>query len=297
MGYSSRYHVASLAAVFLALGVGILIGTGLKSVVSDATRDLESSLRGELSHEQDRSAALSHELGQAQSFEDAAYPGLVRGLLHGRRVAVVVLGEDLSDSLHSNIDQVVGSQSPTGAEVQEFAVVREPPDVHALAVSLRPIALRVPKIRGLAKGGDPLTAAAERAGRAIVKGGGLYQRVQDSLLRVHSGSPSGIDAVIVVRTEPTNLDPAQADATNALESGLLDGLASTGLPVVGVELTDTDPSSVGLFSGHGLSSVDDLDLTAGQVALAYGLRGSEGSFGVKSTADRLLPPLRGPARK
>ena len=29
MGYSARYHAASLAAVFLALAIGILIGVGL----------------------------------------------------------------------------------------------------------------------------------------------------------------------------------------------------------------------------------------------------------------------------
>jgi len=293
MGYSSRYHVASLAAVFLALGVGILIGTGLKSVVSDATRNLESSLRDDLSHAKSRSASLSAELGLAQSFEDASYPGLVSGLLGNRRVAVIAFG-DLNGDLRSNIEQVVGSQSPTGAEVQDFAVVRVPPDARALAATLRPIAARVPKLRGIAKGGDALSAAAQRAGRAIVEGGGLFRRVKDSLLGVQNGSPAGIDAVIVTRTQPTNLDPAQADATDALEGGLLDGLASTGLPVVGVERTDTAPSSVGLFSSHGLASVDDLDLTAGQVALAYALRGSQGSFGVKSTADRLLPALHGP---
>jgi len=29
MGYSGRYHAASLAAVFIALAIGILIGVGL----------------------------------------------------------------------------------------------------------------------------------------------------------------------------------------------------------------------------------------------------------------------------
>ena len=100
--------------------------------------------------------------------------------------------------------------------------------------------------------------------------------------------------MIVARRQPTGLDPAQAAAVDRLEAGLLDGLHRSGIPVVGVERTDTDPSSVGLFGAHGLSSVDDLDLTAGQVALAYALRGSAGSFGVKSTADRLLPALHGP---
>jgi hypothetical protein len=36
LGYSARYHAASLVAVFLALAVGILIGAGLgDNLVSD----------------------------------------------------------------------------------------------------------------------------------------------------------------------------------------------------------------------------------------------------------------------
>jgi hypothetical protein len=42
---------------------------------------------------------------------------------------------------------------------------------------------------------------------------------------------------------------------------------------------------------HGLASVDDLDLTAGKTALVYALLGTEGGkFGVKRSADALLPP-------
>ena len=49
MGYSGRYHAASLAAVFVALAIGILIGVGLADdVVSGASEELEDSLRGDL---------------------------------------------------------------------------------------------------------------------------------------------------------------------------------------------------------------------------------------------------------
>ena len=48
MGYSGRYHAASLAAVFLALAIGILIGVGLgHNVVSGTTKNLEQSLEAQ----------------------------------------------------------------------------------------------------------------------------------------------------------------------------------------------------------------------------------------------------------
>jgi hypothetical protein len=43
----------------------------------------------------------------------------------------------------------------------------------------------------------------------------------------------------------------------------------------------------------GISSVDDLDALAGQAALVYALTGSHGAYGVKSSADSLLPAVAG----
>ena len=40
--------------------------------------------------------------------------------------------------------------------------------------------------------------------------------------------------------------------------------------------------------------VDDIDLTAGKLAMVFAMLGAEGSFGVKSSADRLLPDLLAP---
>jgi hypothetical protein len=62
---------------------------------------------------------------------------------------------------------------------------------------------------------------------------------------------------------------------------------------VGVELTITEPSQVPWYQGQGIASVDDLDETAGAAALIYALAGSRGAYGVKGTADALLPNVAG----
>ena len=48
--FTARYHAISLVAVFLALGIGVLLGVALgeEGIVSGASRDLEKSLRGDL---------------------------------------------------------------------------------------------------------------------------------------------------------------------------------------------------------------------------------------------------------
>src|SRR5947199_311400 len=47
--FDFRYHALSLAAVFLALGIGIVLGATLgDSVISEANKDVRSSLQGDL---------------------------------------------------------------------------------------------------------------------------------------------------------------------------------------------------------------------------------------------------------
>ena len=85
--------------------------------------------------------------------------------------------------------------------------------------------------------------------------------------------------------------PEAAQSANALESGLVRGVSDIGVPIVGVEQTGTEPSQVPWYQGQGISSVDDLDATAGRAALAYALAGARGSYGVKGTANSLLPAV------
>jgi hypothetical protein len=74
------------------------------------------------------------------------------------------------------------------------------------------------------------------------------------------------------------------------ETGILSGMRSTDAEIVGVETSDADPSQIPAMTRHGLPTVDDLDLVAGRTALVYVLLGADGQFGVKDSADKLLPP-------
>jgi Copper transport outer membrane protein, MctB len=288
MGYSGRYHAASLAAVFLALAIGILIGVGLgHNVLSGAQKDLEQSLKSDLADTHDRNQALQAEVNQERDFSTQTYPALVGHLLSGKRIAVIALG-GLPDAIRSDIEAVAGANSPTAAVLGEVAVLREPPDLHALAAATRHTSWS-----RAARDPDTLTRLARRFGRSLVTGGQPLGRFRDTLLSGISRRAGKIDAAIVVRTHPTGLGPAQSAATDAVEAGIMAGLSKAGgIPVVGIERSDTDPSSISVYNSSGLAAtVDSTDLVSGRVALAYALAGAEGNFGVKASADRLLPRL------
>jgi hypothetical protein len=131
-------------------------------------------------------------------------------------------------------------------------------------------------------------------GRQFVSGGQLenkelLSRVRGSLLSAFDGRLGKLEGLVLVRADPSGMTVPEAQASVAFESGLLAGVAAAGVPVVGVELSSTEPSQVPWYESRNVSSVDDLDATAGQAALIYSLIGSRGAYGTKPTADSLLP--------
>jgi Copper transport outer membrane protein, MctB len=287
MGYSARYHATSLVAVFLALAIGILIGAEFGGdALTNTRKDLEHSLTGNLQDARSRADELNGQLARSDEFAGRVYPALVHNRLAGRRIGVVALG-DLPGGTSSAIEDALG---PTGARLVGIGVVREPVDLRALSEDLAKT-----RFADIRTNPETLTAFGTGAGRQLVRGGTLLDRVRSQLFSRASGNFGALDGVIVVRQSPEEMGPLQRTTASQLESALMGGITGTRTPAVGVETSTTEPSSVSFFAGNDLSSVDDVETTAGQVATVFALLGAEGSFGVKGSADRLLPDLLPPA--
>lgn len=283
MGYSARYHASSLIAVFLALAIGIVIGAVLGGdTIDDTRRDLEQSLTGNLQDARERADELGVELGRADEFAERVYPALVRNDLRGQRIGIVALG-NLPDEVNDGIREAL---EPTRARLVAVGVVREPADLQGLADDLART-----RLADVAVNPEAQTAFGTGIGRQLVFGGDLLERVRGNLFSRASGTFGGLDGVIVVRDQPEEMEPSQEESVGRIEAGIVDGIVATRAEAVGVETTGTEPSSISFFTGNGLASVDDVDLVAGQLATVLALLGAEGSFGIKGSADGLLPDL------
>ncbi len=283
MGYSARYHATSLIAVFIALAVGILIGAEFGGdALNNTRRDLEHSLVGNLQDARSRADELSADLNRSDEFAERVYPVLVRERLRGQRFAIVALG-GLPSPVTEEVEEALG---PTGGRLVGVGVMREPVDVNGLAEDLAKT-----RFSALRTDPDALTELGAGLGRQLMLGGTLPEVVRGHLFSRASGSFGGLDGVIVVRDQPEEMGTVQREKTNQLEAALMDGVTATRRPAVGVETSSDDSSSISFFQANGLASVDDVDLTAGKLATVFALLGADGSFGVKGTADQLLPDL------
>src|SRR5918996_2046070 len=200
MGYSSRYHAASLAAVFLALAVGILIGVGLgDSVVSGTEENLRDSLEGDIEDARAEADEIRTQLERERSFAARAYPALVGDTLTGDKIALLAFG-DLPSDVAGDVEAAL---EPTGGELVEVAVARMPPDVGGLTSGLGPKqAAEIEDDPGM------LDDLGEDLGAQFALGTGKQlDRVRNTLFLRTSGEGGRLDGVILYRASPTELEP------------------------------------------------------------------------------------------
>ena len=301
--FDYRYHALSLAAVLLALAVGVVIGVAIgdSNLVSSAKNGIVHDLKEEVNGSQHQSGQLRAQLTSEETFANDLYPIAVHGLLSGRNIGLVFLGSS-SDRVNDFVRDAV---TQAGGDLATVVAVREPLDLSGIAreaAGTRYAALGAEPAAGAASSGEGEGKLIERfgtlVGKQLVSGGQnvsreLLSRARGRLLSAFDGQLGRLEGLVLVRADPTGMAAEQAKASTAFETGLLDGLATVGVATVGVELSSTEPSQIPWYESKDISSVDDLETTAGQAALLYALTGSHGAYGTKSSADSLLPNVVG----
>jgi hypothetical protein len=285
--FDVRYHALSLAAVLVALVLGLLLGVAIgdAGLVSSAERKLRADLRSDVSAANARARELQSTIEQKDRFEREVYPLLVSGQLEGSRIGLVFLGET-SDAIVRELRQALAD---SGGRLSTVVTVREPLDLSGLAT-----AARGTRYAALDDDADLVEPFGERVGFQLVRGGRLLRRVDRALFSTQAGGLHRLDAVVVYRDGPS-LEGGEDARRDALEDGLVRGLREAGARVAGVEQRTTDPSQISWYMERDLSTVDNVDDIAGHAALVFVLAGAEGDYGVKESADALLPKVAGGA--
>ena len=213
-----RYHLASLVAVFFALGLGILVGMSLASSGRDRElgeqwiqaieKELEA-LRLERREVAGRLAAAEAERDLYRAFSADLVAAVIAGRLDGRAFGVVSLGENLA-----NVDAVVQALERAGAAVvgpvRAGAMGETPP--HRDGPALPELIAGVDGIVAIVGEGEAerrtpfeqLVQEARRAGRrmvAVVEGSSRWREPLDAWdvpYLTHGGSPAGELSLILL---------------------------------------------------------------------------------------------------
>jgi len=116
-----RYHVVSLTAVFLALAIGLVVGTAsLNGPVADSLKGQIVALNKDLGNKRDQINQYREEINRNQDFAAQIAPTVLNGRLTGRKLAVLALpGSD------PYADKVISMLTIAGATITSKVTVQD----------------------------------------------------------------------------------------------------------------------------------------------------------------------------
>jgi outer membrane murein-binding lipoprotein Lpp len=306
---SLRYHIVSIAAAFLALAVGVVLGsTALNGSLLSGLSNEKSQLASQVSDLEAERNGLHAQLDDADAFAGSVGPKVVAGILDKRSV-VLVTTEDAAPADRDAITQLIGDAGASVTGEIHLTDAFSDPD---RAGQLREVATRLqPAGAQFPTAGDPGTLAGALAGSVLLldketakpqsspdelaaalsglADGGFIKPAQDvrpAQLAVvltageETGDGAGDRATTLARFA-TQLDRSGAGAVLAGKPG-----AAKGTGPIGVVRADTAATSI-------LSTVDNVGSSAGRIATVLALReqleGNSGRYGIAGNAQSPAP--------
>jgi hypothetical protein len=308
-----RYHIVSLVAVFLALALGIVMGsTVIDRAIVDRLEDRVESVGDRANRTSDENRALRGELDLMRSFADEALPPLVESHLRGVPVLVMtVQGVDRKpvEAMRTTLATAQAVDAGTLLLTNKLRLDSEG-DARTLATALNLTLTSMDAIRSQlvtrlgavldGSSGDstliPALAAAGFLGYEPPAAGATTTSLPG--LGLTSFPITGLRLVLVSGAGAEVPDDRLA---RPLVQAMTQGTARTRLVLA--ESGQDTPGGRAVFVGPiradgslsaRVSSVDNLETPIGQAAVVLALEDLGGSrighYGVGPGAERLLPP-------
>jgi hypothetical protein len=303
-----RYHLVSLIAVFLAVALGIVIGTtALNNPISADIEARVDQLEQDKRQLEDQTQALTEQVNSADAFEQAVAPALVDGSLDGSTVLLVATSDEMTPEL---MEQVGGLVTEAGGSVS--GVVRLQPEFSDPATEGAllsyvtspglPAGVQLPETEDAGQLVGALLAQSLMIPNAPGAASPESEEVSSVLaglsaldvLTVESSSVEPADYTVVLTGSGFDADAEQRNATllelvTALDSG------GSGAVVAGTGAAARENGLVGTIRADpelsaAVSTVDNVDRAAGRISTVLALgQEAEGTSGLYGTGEDTQP--------
>jgi hypothetical protein len=300
--------VVSLTAVFLALAIGLVVGTAaLNGPVADTLKNRVDAVSQDNSNLRAQNDQLQEELNREEDFATQAAPALINGKLAGRRVLVVVL-----PTAGDYVDGVVSMLTVAGAKVTARVTVRDKFFDPANDVELLELADKAsqPTVQssGLPRNSDGVETSSALLGLALLAQtpavtaadltAVLSAYTEAGYLAVDKDAAAGAEATVVISGLPATDRDGAAKSQSAVT--LVTQIAKDRpLVVAGDGIGDgnlvaavrNDP-----FLVKSISTVDNASSVQGQLVTAMAtaerlVQQRTGQYGLGAGSTSLLPQL------
>lgn len=285
-----KFYVISIVAIFAALGIGIYIGFTLdtQSFVVEQKEDIAAKLeeRFDFLTNENQELKLSIKEFEVENdnykyFIDSTYEEIVKGKLDGSKIAII---ETKDDYMYSGVGQILET---AGANVINVTTINDRIMNEQMLKDIYD-ELEIPISTN-----NLISSSVEELTKSLIIGeetGFAKKLIEKNFVDVVGVINQPIDYVIIaggsVREDKERLTLVDQTIVNTVKN--------MDRPLVGIEKLKSNYSYMEAYKSFRISTIDNVDTSMGKVSLILTMEGRPGHYGLKATAEELVPSLSSP---
>jgi len=282
-----KYLVITVISIFLALGIGILIGVQIDSqdLILEQQEITVQKMENKLEELNRINSDLQNELSKLATINNTnenyiknIFPDYIKNKLLGMHIVIL---ETADEYTYASMRQALKT---AGAQVTSVTIISD----KLLSMSEEEKA-ELMGYFGITESENITPVVLKRIAETV---GGRFVPddiaflIEMGLIYVNGTLEQPADYVVLAGGSSEN-----GDKHEIIDVPLIRELKKLSLPLVGVETTAVEVSYIDVYKKQQLSTVDNVDTIIGQTSLVLVINGKEGHYGVKKSANSLMPYL------
>ena len=277
-------------SIFAALGIGIYIGFTLdaQNLIVEQREDIVSEIEERfdfLTSENEKlkgtieSISVSNE--NYEHFIQSTYEEIIKSRLLGMNVAII---ETNSDYMHSGTGRVL---DVAGANLTSLVTIADKfMDDQMMRALYNKIGVSLPEA-------DIVEYTMKIVTECIIDGNSnelISELSNEGFIQIAGLINNPVDYIIIAGGSLSEED----ERIDKIDRTIVRVSREKNVGIIGVEKLDAIYSYMGRYKELNISTIDNIDTAMGKVSLILAMEGRPGHYGVKETAEELVPTLELP---
>jgi hypothetical protein len=284
-----RYYIITISSIFLALGIGIFIGFmfDAQKIIVTQKQDIVSQLEERFNYLKGENEELKEDLvnlkrqnSYYEEFSRIIFADLLKDRLKDINVAII---ETNDDYIYSNIAKVL---KMAGANVESITTIKD--NILTNENGFIKIIENIEENNITQK--EPYKIAIEKLINSIVNGkdiNTLFYLNDMDIIDIQGNYITPVDYIIIAG----GAEKEDLNKIKKIDWSIIDYCKKVNIPIIGVEKEIVKFSYIEEYKKARISTVDNVDSVIGQVSLILAMEGKPGNYGIKKSAESLMPSL------
>ena len=281
---SMRFYIISIVSIFVALGIGIFIGFTMdtqefvieqQEIINEIIESQFETLINENKELKANVNTLESENEYKDEYINLSYESIIKGKLEGLKVGIIETSEDYVTSGIGRDLEMSGAKVINVTTLNNNIIDKE-----KLSNLYKRLNINVSK--------NPAETTITTITESIISGvsSPMFEDLEkEGFIETIGNYEEDIDYLIICGGSYDD----NSKRINQVDRIIVGIAKKYNIPIMGVEKSNVNYSYISGYKDLDISTVDNVDMTIGKVAMILAMEGIGGHYGIKNTADGVIP--------